>query len=54
MSLTKFEAQKRAHDNLVRVIAKQEMKEGRALPNIREAEKKAAEVAQRVDRQKGR
>lgn len=52
--LTKYEAQKRARDNLVRVIVKQDIKNGIAVPDVRKAEKLADERAHKVDRDKGR
>lgn len=54
MSLTKYEAQKRARDNLVRVIYQQEQKNGNSKYTLREAEKLADERAHKVDRDKGR
>lgn len=47
-----WEQRKHARDDLVRVIAQDQMKSGHAVPNMREAERKANEVANRIDRQK--
>lgn len=54
MALTNYEMRKRAWDDIKRVVYQQEIKNGNTRPSLREAEKKADEVANRVDRQKGR
>lgn len=48
------EMRREARQDLVRVLAKQQVREGSAIPNMREAERKATEVADRNDRKKDR
>ena len=51
--MNEYEARKNARDDLVKVIHQQSIKDGR-LPPIREAEKQAEQVADRLDKKEDR